>query len=111
MRMMFNFLNRRSSGYTGGGNATPSYWEVQRRPSFQCEDLKTGKVVNIECKVPPGVICLRNCPAPNCRRCATSPMVEMTGSDLMRLLDMLIALFMVSGALAQKKPIRVPLDI
>ena len=31
-------------------------------------------------------------------------MVEMMGSDLMRLLATLIAVFMVSGAVAQKKP-------
>ena len=31
-------------------------------------------------------------------------MVEMMGSDLMRLLVTLIAVFMVSGAMAQKKP-------
>ena len=45
---------KRPTGYTGGGNATCQViGEVQRRPSFQCKDPKTGKTQKVQCKTPP----------------------------------------------------------
>ena len=45
---------KKPTGYTGGGNATCQViGEVQRRPSFQCKDPKTGKTQKVQCKTPP----------------------------------------------------------
>ena len=45
---------KKPTGYTGGGNATCQViGEVERRPSFQCTDPKTGKTQKVKCKNPP----------------------------------------------------------
>ena len=45
---------KKPTGYTGGGTATCQViGEVQRRPSFQCKDPKTGKTQKVQCKTPP----------------------------------------------------------
>ena len=45
---------KKPTGYTDGGNWTCQViGEVQRRPSFQCKDPKTGKTQKVQCKTPP----------------------------------------------------------
>ena len=45
---------KKPTGCTGGGNATCQViGEVERRPSFQCTDPKTGKTQKVKCKNPP----------------------------------------------------------
>ena len=45
---------KKPTGYTGGGTWTCQViGEVQRRPSFQCKDPKTGKTQKVQCKTPP----------------------------------------------------------
>ena len=45
---------KKPTGYTGGGNATCQViGEVERRPSFQCTDPKTGNTQKVKCKNPP----------------------------------------------------------
>ena len=45
---------KKPTGYTAGVN----WWcqeigEVERRPTFQCKDPKTGKTQEVKCKTPP----------------------------------------------------------
>ena len=45
---------KKPTGYTAGVN----WWcqvigEVERRPTFQCKDPKTGKAQKVQCKNPP----------------------------------------------------------
>ena len=45
---------KKPTGYEGGGDWTCQViGEVQRRPSFQCKDPKTGKTQKVQCKTPP----------------------------------------------------------
>ena len=43
---------KKPAGFSGSGVVTCDNY-VRGAPSWSCKDPKTGKVVNIECKVPP----------------------------------------------------------
>ena len=45
---------KKPTGYTGGGTATCQViGVVERRPTFQCKDPKTGKTQKVQCKKSP----------------------------------------------------------